>query len=215
MSGPDRNTGSERERIEAELAALGEEPLADDPEATEVTEVTEVAFALDGARDLDIATVQTLAGWAEAPDGSADQELSELAQARVWRTIELRTKSDATRPETSGVSGGTGTTPLSSRRLPGPLLAVVAVVAVAAAVVLVPRLTPPPAANDTQPLAKAPPSVPTASTLTAEELEFLSMQARAGLDALDRLSDQPRGTARVEEMAADYARRLQTHGSQG
>lgn len=200
MSGPDRNPADEvvrdpnPDQIRAELAALGELGLDDDDDA--------LAFALDGGRDLDIATVQTLAGWAEAPSAESP-ELSELAQARVWRTIELRTKDAPGEP----VERDRAPAPAPRRSgRSGVLLAAVALVAVAAAVVLVPTLRSSQRPQSTpQPVAKAP-------TLSAEELDVLSTQARAGLAALDRLSGTPRGTARVEAMAADYARRLEAEG---
>lgn len=175
-----------RERIAAELAALGEDALGDDDE---------LAFAFGDASDVDVATVQTLAGWADT-DAGADDALSELAQARVWRTIELRTKSAVAESPA----------PRSGR----PLLlgAVVAMVAVAAGVLLVPVLTPSKPAP-TEPVAKAPVAAP---VVTAEELDVLSTQARAGLAALDRLSGEPQGTARVEAMADAYARRLEAEG---
>jgi|GEM_PF-2180033 len=198
MSGPDRERGkadaAEAERIAQELAALGEEPLAEDDEALAFAQ----SLAADPAArpDIDIATVQTLAGWADAVP--SDESLSELAQARVWRTIELRTK-----------SAEGSTTPARSRSRTRPVLlgAVVALVAVAAGFVLVPVLSPPPTSqtSPTSPVAKAEPAV------TAEELDVLSTQARAGLAALDRLSGEPRGTARVEALATDYARRLEAH----
>ncbi len=198
MSGPDRNTTDEtdeamRERIAAELAALGEDGLGEGPDDDDA-----LAFALGDTPDLDIATVQTLAGWADA-DPDVDDELSELAQARVWRTIELRTKS-------AEVAEAPTTAPRSGR----PLLlgAVVAMVAVAAGVLLVPVLTPSKPAP-TEPVAKAPVAAP---AVTAEELDVLSTQARAGLAALDRLSGEPQGTARVEAMADAYARRLEAEG---
>lgn len=223
MSGPDRNASDDpkpdlepnlervRERIAQELAALGEDPL----EGSEDDLALGFALAQGSPHaDIDVATVQTLAGWAEGPadrdqdekqdgkqDGKRDGEqadaLSELAQARVWRTIELRSKSgkeDGTAPQTSSAP--------SSR----PLLigTVVALLAVAAGVVLVPVLT-----ADTPQPAKDPTVAQAPASITTEELDVLSTQARAGLAALDRLSGEPTGTARVEALASDYATRLE------
>lgn len=185
MSGPEREAEDPevvRRRIAAELAALGEDPLGDeeDDEA--------LAFAL-GEPDVDVATVQTLAGWAR--DEGDEPALSELAQARVWRTVELRTKR------------GPGT---AKRRSAFPLVGtVVALVAIAAGLMLVPVLTPDGPEVGHEPVATAP-------AVTAEELEALSIQARAGLEALDRLSGEPRGRARAAAMAEDYARRLEAEG---
>ncbi|MCR9164710.1 MAG: hypothetical protein ACE37F_33970 [Nannocystaceae bacterium] len=195
MSSPDAKPNpdpAERERIAAELAALGEDPLTDDPSDDEA-----LAFALADAPDIDVSTVQTLARWAQPEWDDADAELSELAQARVWRTVELRTK-QAEAPA-----------PTPAKR---PLLlgAVVALFAAAAAVVLVPVLSPSDASQDEPAsVAQAPADV---AAVTAEELDVLSMQARASLAALDRLSGQPRGSARAEAMADAYARRLEAEG---
>lgn len=207
MSGPDRNASDElepdsdavRARIEQELAALGEDPLdgsAQDELALE--------FALGGGSphaDLDVATLQTLAGWAETPSPAQDDALSELAQARVWRTIELRGKKSV---ETQQAG-----TDVAAERSSRPLwVGAVALLAVAAGVILVPLLTtdqPAPARESARESSVAQNSAP----VTAEELEVLSMQARTGLAALDRLRGEPTGTARVEALAADYAGRLE------
>lgn len=225
MSGPDRNASPDsdpelnpepnpellRERIAQELAALGEAPLESSDEDDAALE-----FALAGGSphgDLDVATLQTLAGWAEPPDtgqGAGADALSELAQARVWRTIELRGKSSRSGSEAKPAAEA------SPNRSTRPvLLAVVALFAVAAGVVLVPVLTADkPDLSEKSPVAQAPASI------TAEELDVLSTQARAGLAALDRLSGEPTGTARVEALASDYAERLEAlgpgpRGSQG
>lgn len=203
MSSPDAKSNrdpAEVDRIAAELAALGEDPLGDsnggDPNEDEA-----LAFALapvaERLPDIDIATVQTLAGWAD-PDAYPESELSELAQARVWRTVELRTKQTEAPAEA----------PAPSKR---PLLlgAVVALFAAAAAVVLVPVLSPSESPRgESTPVARA----PEAPTVTAEELDVLSTQARASLAALDRLSGEPRGSARAAAMADAYARRLEAEG---
>ena len=207
MSGPDRNASDDpnadlesmRERIAQELAALGEDPLEGSSE-----DDLALGFALAQGSphaDIDVATVQTLAGWAEAaaPEPQQDDALSELAQARVWRTIELRSKNG----NGGKADGTTQASPAPSSR---PLLigTVVALLAVAAGVVLVPVLTAdtPESAKDST-VAQAPASI------TTEELDVLSTQARAGLAALDRLSGEPTGTARVEALASDYATRLE------
>ena len=90
--------------------------------------------------------------------------------------------------------------------------------AVAAGVVLVPVLTP----SSPEPSAPVAPVAPVAKstapapslspTLSPEELEVLSTQARASLATLDRLSGEPRGSARAQTMADDYARRLEAEG---
>ncbi len=213
MNGPDRNADDpsmDHDRIAAELAALGEEPL-DDTDGGDAA----LAFAAAGGRpraDADVATLQTLAGWASTPEdlGQTDDSLSEIAQARVWRTIELRTRG------TSG-DGASPQTERSRSSRPVVLGLAVAMLAVAAGVLLVPVLVPDsaggPAADSPSVAGREPtPSV----TLSPEELDVLSMQARASLDALDRLSGQPRGTKRVEALAADYAQRLNAErGNQG
>lgn len=206
MSGPDGNASddlepgleSARERIAQELAALGEEPL-DSPDDDLALE-----FALAQGSphaDIDVATVQTLASWAEAPEpeqGQQDNELSELAQARVWRTIELRGKNSRDTPQVSPA-------PSTRSLLIGTI---VALVAVAAGVVLVPVLmADTPASAKSSTVAQAPASI------TTEELGVLSTQARAGLAALDRISGEPTGTARVEALAAAYAERLEASGN--
>lgn len=220
MSGPDRDASQDsesnpdpasnpvRERIALELAALGEDPLDDSPEADLAVE-----FALadgDLHADIDVATLHTLAGWAEPADGQADA-LSELAQARVWRTIELRGKAGG-KADRAGQAAQERTTTeeVSTSRSARPVLfAVVALLAVAAGVVLVPVLTADtPELSEQSPVAQA----PTPSSITAEELDVLSTQAQAGLAALDRLSGGPTGTARVEAMASDYAGRLEALG---
>ncbi len=225
MSGPDRDASQDsesklspepspevlRERIAQELAALGEEPLEPSDEGDAALE-----FALAGGSpqgDLDVATLQTLAGWAEPPEteqASDADALSELAQARVWRTIELRGKSSRTGPEAKPEAEGS-----PGRSTRPVLLAVVALFAVAAGVVLVPVLT-----ADKPDLSKKSPVAQAPASITAEELDVLSTQARAGLAALDRLSGEPTGTARVEALASDYAERLEAlgpgpRGSQG
>jgi hypothetical protein len=216
MTSPDAKTNpapEDLERIAAELAALGEDPLADEGDAA-------LAFALGDAPDIDIATVQVLgqtaAGWADAEaelDTSEDHgELSELAQARVWRTIELRTtqseapaeapaRQPSKRPLLLGTLGTLGT--------------VVALFAAAAAVVLVPVLNPsdtPGASEGGTPVAQTSVTPEAAPSVTAEELDVLSTQARASLAALDRLSGEPRGSARAAAMADAYARRLEAEG---
>jgi len=212
VSSPDPSPGSNpspesiRERIALELEALGEDPLDDSPQGDLAVE-----FALGDGHphaDIDVATVQTLAGWAEPVPGQVD-ELSELAQARVWRTIELRGKADKPRAKADEDSDedADSSTVRSTRPV---LFAVVALLAVAAAVVLVPVLTADtPELSEQSPVAQA----PAASSITAEELDVLSTQARAGLAALDRLSGEPTGTARVEAMASDYAGRLEALGN--
>jgi len=219
MSGPDRKASQDsepspdsvRERIALELAALGEDPLDASPEGDLALE-----FALaDGnpRADIDVATLETLAGWAE-PQGQQGQqdELSELAQARVWRTIELRGKAD-TKADTKAaeVSNSRSTRPV--------LFAVVALLAVAAGVVLVPVLTADtPELSEESPVAQAPGTTQggtAPASIKAEELDVLSTQARAGLAALDRLTGEPTGTARVEAMASDYAGRLEALGDSG
>ncbi|MGH1346833.1 MAG: hypothetical protein ACRBN8_35020 [Nannocystales bacterium] len=227
MTGPDRDPSQDSkanlqanreatcEQIARELAALGEEPL-------DVSGQDDLAleFALADGKpraDIDVATVQTLAGWADpARESAQDDPLSELAQARVWRTIELRDKANApdsqpgSTPE-SKPSPKPGARSDGARSARPVLFAVAALLAVAAAVVLVPVLTADtPALSEESPVARgatAPPAI------TAEELDVLSTQARAGLAALDRLSGEPSGTARVEAMASDYAGRLEALGS--
>lgn len=201
MSSPDAKPNldpAEVDRIAAELAALGEDPLADDPNEDEALAFALAPFA-DRAPDVDIATVQTLAGWAD-PEACPQRELSELAQARVWRTVELRTKQGETPDEVAA--------PTPSKR-PLVLGAVVALFAAAAAVVLVPVLTPSDSPEG-EPATVA--RAPQAPTVTAEELDVLSTQARASLAALDRLSGEPRGSARAAAMADAYARRLEAEG---
>lgn len=201
MSSPDAKPNldpAEVDRIAAELAALGEDPLADDPNEDEALAFALAPFA-DRAPDVDIATVQTLAGWAD-PEACPQRELSELARARVWRTVELRTKQAETSDEVAA--------PTPSKR-PLVLGAVVALFAAAAAVVLVPVLTPSDSPEG-EPATVA--RAPQAPTVTAEELDVLSTQARASLAALDRLSGEPRGSARAAAMADAYARRLEAEG---
>ena len=207
MSSPDAKSNrdpAEVDRIAAELAALGEDPLggSNDGDPGDPNEDEALAFALapvaERLPDIDIATVQTLAGWAD-PDAYPESELSELVQARVWRTVELRTKQTEAPAEA----------PAPSKR---PLLlgAVVALFAAAAAVVLVPVLSPSESPRgESTPVARAPEAAP---TVTAEELDVLSTQARASLAALDRLSGEPRGSARAAAMADAYARRLEAEG---
>lgn len=214
MSGPDRNASDDpkadlesmRERIAQELAALGEDPLEGSSE-----DDLALGFALAQGSphaDIDVATVQTLAGWAEAPEPESESEpepeqddaLSELAQARVWRTVELRSK-NGNSGKADGITPQVSPAPSSRPLLIGT---VVALLAVAAGVILVPVLTadtPEPAKDST--VAQVPASI------TTEELDVLSTQARAGLAALDRLSGKPTGTARVEALASDYASRLE------
>lgn len=212
MSGPDRNASDDpkadlesmRERIAQELAALGEDPLEGSSE-----DDLALGFALAQGSphaDIDVATVQTLAGWAQAPapepESASEQDdaLSELAQARVWRTVELRSK-NGNSGKADGITPQASPAPSSRPLLIGT---VVALLAVAAGVILVPVLTadtPEPAKDST--VAQAPASI------TTEELDVLSTQARAGLAALDRLSGEPTGTARVEALASDYAIRLE------
>ncbi|MEM6295447.1 MAG: hypothetical protein AAGA54_29505 [Myxococcota bacterium] len=210
-SSPDsaENPEAMQKRIADELAALGEEPLGPD----------EVAFAMGGGglrSDLDVSTVETLARWAEtpedsdSPDAEAAFELSELARARVWRTVELR----ASRAEGEGeaeVQAPSAQPETGSGR--GVLLGfVVAAVAVAAGVLLVPVLTPDAGPSSTpDSVAEVTPS----GGPSAEELEMLSLSARSGLDALDRLSGEPTGTARAEAMAQDYADRLASQRGRG
>lgn len=205
MSSPDAKSNpdpTEIDRIAAELAALGEDPLADDPSEDDALAFALTPFA-ERAPDIDIATVETLAGWADA-DAHPEPELSELAQARVWRTVELRTK------QTEAPAEVPATAP--SKR-PLVLGAVVALFAAAAAVVLVPVLTPSDSPHspgaESAPVARAPQATP---SVTAEELDVLSTQARASLAALDRLSGEPRGSARAAAMADAYARRLEAEG---
>lgn len=213
MTSPDAKTNpapEDLERIAAELAALGEDPLADEGDEA-------LAFALGDAPDIDIATVQVLgqtaAGWADAEAELATSEdhgeLSELAQARVWRTIELRTKQAEAPAEAPARQP-------SKRPLPlGTLGTVVALFAAAAAVVLVPVLNPsdtPGASEGGTPVAQTSVTPEAAPSVTAEELDVLSTQARASLAALDRLSGEPRGSARAAAMADAYARRLEAEG---
>lgn len=192
---PSANTSVAHDRIAAELAALGEDPL--DPGEDEFAFV-----AADGRprTDADVATLQTLAGWASAPEdpGHADDSLCEIAQARVWRTVELRTRSTSD-------NGASPPTERTRSTRPVVLGLAVAMLAVAAGVLLVPVLVPDSPA-DSPSVAEREPTP--AATLSSEELDVMSMQARASLDALDRLSGEPRGTKRVEALAADYAQRL-------
>lgn len=200
MTTPDPKLEQDADRIAAELAALGEDPLGEDDEA--------LAFALSNVPDIDVATIQTMAetvALLSMDTDAEDAELSELAQARVWRTIELRTKSlqelevdakprqqrSSTRPVVLGV--------------------VVALLAVAAGVLLVPVLTPS-GPKPEAPIATAPRTTHEAPAISAEELEVLSTQARASLAALDRLSGESRGSARAQAMADAYARRLEAEG---
>ncbi len=204
-SSPDsaENPEAMQKRIADELAALGEEPLGAD----------EAAFAIEEGRlrsDLDVSTVDTLARWADEPAldaADADAfELSELAQARVWRAVELRA---STASEASPI------TVAEAPRAQGRSVVlglVVAAVAVAAGVLLVPVLTPDATPQD------VPESVAEVTQVagpTAEELEMLSLSARSGLDALDRLSGEPVGTARAEAMAQAYADRLASQRGRG
>ena len=199
MTTPDPKLEQDADRIAAELAALGEDPLGEDDEA--------LAFALSNVPDIDVATIQTMAetvALLSMDTDAEDAELSELAQARVWRTIELRTKS-VQEPDVDAK-------PRQQRSSTRPVVlgVVVALLAVAAGVLLVPVLTPS-APKPEAPIATAPRTLE-APAISAEELEVLSTQARASLAALDRLSGEPRGSARAQAMADAYARRLEAEG---
>lgn len=191
-----------RARIEAELAALGEAPL-DSPDAQ--LELDDFDFAARGADvslDADVATVATLASWADPePDGALEDDLSELAMHRVWRTIERRAPAQAS-AEASPSTNGQADAP-SGRRWG----LVVAGLSIAAALLLIPVLVPSgPAPSDAETAAQ------TASRETSrEDLDMLSEQAKRGLDALPG----PHGTARVESMAQDYAQRLASTRGRG
>ncbi len=224
MNGPNRNAPDpsvDFDRIAEELAALGEDPLPPDGDDTD----GEFGFVAAGGRpseDIDVSTVQTLASWASPPlapldDGNGgdggdgdDDALSEIAQARVWRTVELRTRGALSEERSPSRSTG-----------PVVLGIAVALLAIAAGIVLVPVLTPDAPNAPDAPDAPDAPGVATRDAspsvgLSAEELDVMSMQARASLDALDRLSGEPRGAKRVEALAADYARRLEAQrGGQG
>ena len=72
MNRPDPNPEDAADRIAAELAALGEDPLGEEDDA--------LAFALSNVPDLDVATVQTMARWADADASTAaDDEHAEHA----------------------------------------------------------------------------------------------------------------------------------------
>lgn len=122
---PSSGTGpppADAERIAAELAALGEAPLADD----------ELAFtATDGLHDPDVRTVATLvdlSAW-QAPA----QPLQPLERHRVWRRIAQRAPAPAAEPFEPAANGGTGWRGL------------VAGLALVAGVILMPRFSAPPA----------------------------------------------------------------------
>ncbi|MEM7152908.1 MAG: hypothetical protein AAF799_08695 [Myxococcota bacterium] len=101
-SGAPPAAAADAERIAAELAALGEDPIADDELAFASTTAT-------GLDDEDVGTVATLVGLSRwtGPAPSMDALLP-LERHRVWRQIASRTPAPVVDPSESPAANGLG-----------------------------------------------------------------------------------------------------------
>ncbi len=201
----DENPDAMRKSIARELAALGEEPLGED----------ELAFTRASSReddgmlfDIDVATVNTLVGWASHEHDPGDDRagqpdrssLTEFARHRVWRDVQRRAQHSGTGPEHADPQPETASNSSSGGR--GWGLSVIGL-AVAAGVLLVPVLS--------ADFGRSEPGAERVGQLDEAELQVLGEQARRGLDALPG----PVGTERVESLAESYSKRLESRRGRG
>ena len=166
------------DRVRAELAAFGEEPLSPEEADLLAADPLEDPVMPDSVR-----FVEALADLANEPD----LPLSEIEAQRAWRRVEA---GDADR---APLRGGQGNLDLGERGDRGRLTLLVGAVALAAAAAV--------ALVTVRPL-----QVSTEVETAAAEVELLGEQARAGLLALG--VEEGSASRRAQELEIRYARRL-------